>query len=93
MFYSLFREKVVHRLQNENFGKNTSYKTSTYTFLSVKCAEQTCQGFQKLHIDLNSKNWDCMGFNQVLCFCVMVISLVMCGNPNTGRKYGSDSFA
>ena len=56
MFYSLFREKVVHRLQNENFGINTSYKTSTYTFLSVKCAEQTCQGFQKLHIDLNSKN-------------------------------------
>ena len=38
-------------------------------------------------------NGDCMDLTQVLCFCVMVVNLVMCGNPNTGRKYGSDSFA
>ena len=39
-------EQEVRKLNDhevkENREKNTRYKTSTYTFLSVKCAEQTC---------------------------------------------------
>lgn len=84
---------VLSQSNNELFEWPVSIWIKLSSWASEGTQSLHCLGFQKLCRDLNGKNGALHGSQSGLCLRVMAISLGICGDPNSGRKYGSDSFA